>query len=203
MIVGILLAGGQSARMGRDKAALSLPPGARDEARATLGAHAVTTLRAVCWRVVCVGHGRGVPDDVPRIGDPGDGPLVALAHACESALVGTEATVFVALPVDMPDVDAALLQRLLAARSKRDARAACLALDDIGSTTVEGRAEPLPLVISKEGARALRDAVEAGERRFGDAVRALSPALVRVAKLPENLNEPADFDAWAKGRSGR
>lgn len=196
MIVGVLIAGGKSARMGRDKAALSLPSGDS----ATLGAHAVATLRAVCWRVVCVGHGRGVPDDVPRIDDPGDGPLVALTHACESPLVGDEATVFVALPVDMPDVDAALLQRLLNARGKRDARAACLALDDDDE---QRRAEPLPLVLSKEGARALREAVERGERRFGDAVRALKPALVGVAELPKNLNEPADFEAWTKGRSGR
>lgn len=220
MITGILLAGGKSARMGRDKGALMIGAGGadgagrardgrdgRDDASAavgaTLGARAAATLRAVCWRVVCVGHGRGVPDDVPRIDDPGDGPLVALAHASASAIVGAETTVLIALPVDMPDVDAALLQRLLVARAKRDARAACLALDDIGAQPEEARAEPLPLVLSKDGARALRDAVASGERRFGDAVRALAPALVRVAKLPENLNERADFDAWIKARSGR
>jgi molybdopterin-guanine dinucleotide biosynthesis protein A len=205
MIAGILLAGGKSARMGRDKAAL-VARGAATGTQTTLGAHAVATLRAVCWRVVCVGHGRGVPDDVPRIDDPGDGPLVALTHAIDSALIGAEASMFVVLPVDMPSVDAPLLQRLLNARAKRDARAACLALDDIGvpgASDDERRAEPLPLVLSKAGAVALRDAVAHGERRFGDAVRALAPALVRVAKMPENLNEPADFDAWSKGRPGR
>jgi molybdopterin-guanine dinucleotide biosynthesis protein A len=194
VILGILLAGGKSARMGSDKALLVLHG-------ETLGAHAVRVLRGVCDEVVCAGHGRGVPDDVARILDAGAGPLVALAGVA-SMRAGPVAAApmpltFVALPVDMPGVDATHLARLLAARGS--AAAACFLVD--------GTLEPLPTVFSHEAAFILADCVARGERRLVDGVRALAPALAPLpqheGKLLQNMNTPADLHAWSMRGAGR
>ena len=206
-VIGVLLAGGKSARMGEDKAALVLPGAIDGE---TLGARAVRVLRAVCDDVVCAGHGRGVPEDVVRIPDAGGGPLVALVGALAHALAAdalADAAWFVVLPVDMPGVDAALLARLLALRAASDgashgashgARAVCFA--------VEGVLEPLPLVLAAEALAPLASGVARGERRLGDAVRALAPATIALAgeeaDLLQNLNTPADLHAWPSRRAG-
>lgn len=189
-VVGVLLAGGASVRMGRDKGAIVVDG-------ETFGARAVRALRAACERVVCVGHGRGVPDDVDieRIHDPMDGPLVALATALETIA----ADVYVVMPVDMPDIDGALLQALAH-----------------NATAVVAIDEPMPVALRRTDAQAIVTAVQRGERRFGDAIRALSPAVVALpagrdghgehGKIPGNINDPAalaEWVEWVKARSGR
>jgi len=72
-VVGALLAGGESRRMGQDKSALLL------EGK-TLAERALATLAAVSDRQVILGHGRGCPPDVARLPDavPGQGPSEGL-----------------------------------------------------------------------------------------------------------------------------
>lgn len=183
MIVGVLLAGGKSERMGEDKGSLVLGTGE------TMGARALCVLRAVCDEVVCAGHGRGVPADVVRIDDSGNGPLVALAGTLAHVARSHPACAFVVLPVDMPGVDEDLLRRLLAVAE--GAVAACF--------TIEARVEPLPVVLAAAARAALVDAAARGERRLGEAVRALAPATVALSLAQawqlSNLNTRAEFDA--------
>lgn len=178
-VVGALLAGGESRRMGRDKSAIVV-------GGQTLAERALATLRSVSDRQVVLGHGRGCPDDVPRLPDAaaGEGPSAGLRALLHSGL----GDVYVVLPVDMPGVRPEHLTQLLAAGGQRDA--ACF--------TVAGELEPLPCVL------AARASPPAGERRLARLLAALSPALVPLpeteAALLRNLNNPEDLDA--EGRRG-
>ncbi|KGM53777.1 hypothetical protein N800_03260 [Lysobacter daejeonensis GH1-9] len=110
---GVLLAGGRSSRMGRDKAHLAW----RGQ---TLLAHACATLRtAGAANVIVSGHYpecAGIPD-----AEPGLGPLGGLASVVQAMPDG----VLVVVPVDMPLLTPALLQLL----ASQDATA-CVAYRD-------------------------------------------------------------------------
>ncbi|MGH8991628.1 MAG: molybdenum cofactor guanylyltransferase, partial [Acidimicrobiia bacterium] len=106
-VAGLLLTGGASRRMGRDKALLEV-------AGRGLAERGASVLAAVCDPVLEVGPGvSGLP--AVREEPPGEGPLAALgAGAAELSRRGHGGAVIV-LAVDMPFVGAALL-RLLADR---------------------------------------------------------------------------------------
>lgn len=101
MLTGIVLAGGRSSRMGRDKALLEI------DGRSLLD-RAIDLLHAAgAARVVVSGdrpsHG-GVPDAWPEAG-----PLGGIA----SVLPGCGDGAIVVVPVDMPELDAVSLRRLV------------------------------------------------------------------------------------------
>ena len=101
-IHGLILAGGRSQRMGRDKAMLDF--GGR-----SLLAHAVATLQAAgVTQVLVSGDRPGFNSQPDRI--PGQGPLGGLF----SVQPDPQADALLVLPVDMPWLDAALLQCLMA-----------------------------------------------------------------------------------------
>ena len=99
--VGVLLAGGLSSRMGRDKALL-------DWRGTPLIEHQLATLRAAGVDEVCVSGERpdyrGVADLAPQRGPLGGLTSVAAGVAGECDLL--------VIPVDMPRLSAALLRRL-------------------------------------------------------------------------------------------
>jgi molybdopterin-guanine dinucleotide biosynthesis protein A len=97
---GVLLTGGASRRMGRDKATLVV-------GGETLAARAARVLSAVCAAVIEVGDGEsGLPS--VREAPPGAGPLAALVAGADA--LGTFPVVLLAC--DMPFVDAPLLELL-------------------------------------------------------------------------------------------
>jgi molybdopterin-guanine dinucleotide biosynthesis protein A len=103
-IPGVLLTGGRSARMGRDKATIVV----RGE---TLAARAARVLRAVCAPCVEAGDGgSGLP--AVREEPPGSGPLAAFLAGVDA--LGATGPVFL-LAVDLPHVDERAV-RLLASR---------------------------------------------------------------------------------------
>ena len=109
----IVLCGGRSSRMGRDKAALPFGP-------ETLLARAVRIARSVADDVVVVGHTvQSMPDDVRVVNDPveGLGPLAGLATGL-ATMRGERALL---LACDMPLLAPALLHRLLALAGDADA----------------------------------------------------------------------------------
>lgn len=112
-VAGVILAGGQSKRMGRDKALLPLP----GNDRITFVEHLVTLLSGLCSEVVLVarngpqagelaGPGRRVVLDET----PGGGPLMGLY----SGLRAIEASHALVMAVDMPFVQPAVVSFLLA-----------------------------------------------------------------------------------------
>jgi molybdopterin-guanine dinucleotide biosynthesis protein A len=113
---GFVVAGGQSSRMGRDKARLAY----RDS---TLIEHAIRRAREATpdVRVLCGPKRRYEEFGVPVIEDPvcGVGPLAGLYAALLSASVDGRERIFW-LAVDLPLVTAALLQGLLAGLDRAD-----------------------------------------------------------------------------------
>ncbi len=197
-LVGAVLAGGASARMGRDKATLPVPgDGGAGE---TLGERAVRVLRACCADVVALGHARGIPDDVERIPDaalPAGAPA-GEAGACAGPVAGVLALLesgrgarYAVVAVDMPGIGPGHLARLVRALDEDDAgaRAACFVL--------AGRLEPLPVVIDAAAGDAVARLARAGERRLGAVLEALAPARVPVADRGafRNLNTVADLSS--------
>lgn len=173
---GIVLAGGRSSRMGRDKAALMLDG-------ATLLDRATALLRAAGAGQVHVSGARpgGIADAVD-----GRGPLGGLATVLRACPDGD----VLVLPVDMPGLTAADLASL------RDALAAAPAACFAG--------HPLPWAARVDDA--LRSRVDAllaaGPSRA--SLRALHRAIGGIERPTpatadlRNVNTPADWAAYAR-----
>lgn len=102
---GVVLAGGASRRMGRDKAVLVLTEGGE-----TLAAGAAGRLAAVCAEVLVADRGRGTVPGLPSLADgPGRGPAAGLLGAAHAR----PGTPLLALACDLPAVPVALLAGLL------------------------------------------------------------------------------------------
>jgi molybdopterin-guanine dinucleotide biosynthesis protein A len=108
-IVGVVLAGGRSTRMGRDKALLQL----RENEEHLLG-RTVELLQEVCGRAVVVG--RRVPG-YASVNDaaPDCGPVGGIATALEYC----EGAACLILSCDMPFMSKEILQRLIDHRNRR------------------------------------------------------------------------------------
>jgi molybdopterin-guanine dinucleotide biosynthesis protein A len=186
-MVGFVVAGGQSRRMGRDKALLPWNGG-------TLLDHAVGRLRAVCGEVrVLAGaearYGdRGLPVDVDTVAD--GGPLAGLATALSAAAPRA----VLLLGVDMPFVTVALLAHL------RDA----LAGWDAAVPVLAPGAEPLCAAYAATCSASVQAALASGQRKmtsFWPRVRVRSlgeedlAPFGPTARLFRNLNDPSEYDA--------
>ena len=186
-IVGFVVAGGQSRRMGRDKALLPWRNG-------TLLDHSITRLRAVCREVRVLSGGerryadRGLPVDVDEIAD--GGPLAALAAALAVAAPRS----VLLLGVDMPFVTVPLLVHLRDAAGGADAAVPVLAAG----------AEPLCAVYGATCGGAVQEALAAGSRKMTSfwprvRVRRLDEGELGrfgpLDRLFRNVNDPSEYDA--------
>jgi molybdopterin-guanine dinucleotide biosynthesis protein A len=103
--VGLVLAGGASRRMGRDKASLVLHG-------ETLAAGAARRLAAVCAEVAVADRGRGSVPGLPSVEDgPGRGPAAGLLGAARR----WPGRPLLALACDLPAVPVSLLAELAGA----------------------------------------------------------------------------------------
>jgi molybdenum cofactor guanylyltransferase len=181
---GLLLAGGSSRRMGRDKALV-------DWHGRPLALRATGVLRASCAEVmVASGDGRRLPFlGLPQVPDAvaGAGPLGGLLAGLERARHPLVAVV----AVDMPEASAAVL-RLLASRWCGEP--AVVPVDGAG-------AQPLHAVWSAGAAPALRAYLASGRRSVLGAVEDLGARLVPppawrdadpTGRFARNVNRPSD-----------
>lgn len=187
---GLVLCGGQSARMGRDKAQLEL-------AGRSLVARAADVLQRVCGEVwlACGSSARYAELGLPLALDslPGAGPLSGLHSGLERARTPWLAV----LACDMPGVEPEVFEALLAEAQRRDLDACLLA-------TAAGL-EPLCAVYHTACAGAAAAALAAGERKLtsfhtGFGSRALRIGALEALRLaPEgdeiarNLNTPQQY----------
>lgn len=190
-VAGLVLAGGRSSRMGRDKALLP-PPGG--DGGPTMLARAYGLLSAVTPRVwvSCV-------PERPYAGYPclfdGDGERGAGAGIL-AGLRAAEAERFTALlvlPCDLPFMDAPTLRRLLAAHG--DAPGDALAVVYLSAES--GFLEPLVAVYKTAAAPFFVKAAAAGKRSLFDVIppnrRLCLPYGANEARPFFNLNSPDDL----------
>jgi len=162
---GLVLAGGASRRMGRDKAQILFDS-------EPLVIRAVRTLARVCTDVV-VASGDGHRLDhlgVTQVADalPGAGPLAGIAAGLESARHDLVAVI----AVDMPAASPAVLA-FLAGLWQGEAAVV---------PVVAGRWEPLHAVWARSAAPGIVACLQAGERRVMDALATLGARLVGEAE---------------------
>jgi len=179
---GYLLAGGQSSRMGRDKALL--PFGSM-----TLAGHIATQIREAAGNVTLIGPPeRYAHLGFPVIPDaiPGCGPLGGLLTALRS----TAADWNLIVACDMPHLTAPFLVRLFEAAAE-GSNPDCVVAES------EGRRHPLCAVYHRRVLPAAESAINRKLFKMHDFIATLrteawpvlDPALLR------NVNTPADWEA--------
>ena len=161
MLLGAVLAGGRSSRMGRDKALLDF--GGRP-----LIEHAVALLRAVGAEPVIAGARADLSAFAPVLEDlhPGCGPLSGIEAALTDAQGrGAEQVLF--LPVDLPLLPPALPALLLERAALTGAVATV--------PTLLGRAQPLCSVLRTALLPAITAALESDDYRVMLPLKRLAP----------------------------
>jgi molybdopterin-guanine dinucleotide biosynthesis protein A len=187
---GLILAGGESARMGTDKGAL-LHDGH------TWAARAAAALDGLCDVVIVAGHGRGAPLHLRRVDDLEgvSGPVAGLGAGFAAARDGGAAGVVV-VPVDMPRLRLEPLAALWA-----QARVC----DDVTVFADVDGPQPLPAALSARGvdealrrialgARSLRAALDLG------AATALDAAPWKGALRSANSLKEMEFLSPSRGK---
>jgi molybdopterin-guanine dinucleotide biosynthesis protein A len=198
--VGVVLAGGASRRMGRDKALLALPRDLGEVWEESLPAAAARRLAAVCAAVVVADRGRRLLPGLPSLPDgAGRGPAAGILGAA-AAYPGRRLLV---LACDLPRVPDGLLADL----------AGPVAGDGNGVDWAvprwAGRVEPLCALYGPAALAALAARVERGlfalHELAGEpslAVRYLEgDALARFGPPEElflNLNTPEDWKRYGE-----
>lgn len=192
----VLLAGGRSTRMGRDKALLPLADGR------SLLAHQLALLRAAGAAEVLVSARteQNLPLDGARLVpdlQPDSGPLAGLAAALAAAAHDR----VLVLAIDLPQMPPEFLTRLVGKSTP-----ACGVVP-----TRDGRPEPLAAVYPRAAASVAAELLAAGELRAAEFARRLAAlGLVRWREVAPsealfftNWNTPADLvgDATAPSRS--
>ena len=183
--VGIVLAGGTSRRLGRDKATLVIEG-------ETLAARAARKLATACTEVAIADRGRCLIEELPSLADgPGEGPAAGILGAARAY----PGRVLLVLACDLPEVP----EPLLVALAQEHADWAVPRRGD--------RLEPLCALYGPAALAALADAVAAGDlaphhlaAAPGLALRFLDEDLLARFGDPDrmflNLNDPADLARW-------
>jgi len=192
VVLGAVLCGGGSRRMGQDKALLSL-------AGKSLLARAAEVLAALGAPVVlaCGAEDRYAQLGLERVLDRGAdlGPLAGLEAALDRACHAGNGYICV-LACDMPRASARVFEQLLLRAEARGADACLLA-------TPAGL-EPLLAVYSTRCLDSVRRALDAGERRMDAFHRRFGALVIETldtqdlpeetpAEVARNLNTPAEF----------
>ena len=182
----LLLAGGESRRMGRDKATMEFEGRALWERQAEL-------LRALGPEKIFVSARTApawIPDDVELLLDdpPSRGPISGLAKAI-SAMSTTH---LIVLAVDMPFTTPAEFRRLLE-----------LVGDDFGVVpTIRDRAEPLAAIYPATAAADFQAALAGSDWSLQSVARKLAEGgkiklwAMLDANLYRSVNEPGDFQEF-------
>ena len=177
MMLGCVLAGGQSSRFGSDKALALL-------GQTTLLARAVGQLTPWCHKVVVVGRQTAPAPTLPDWPSPGMGPLAGVAAALRHAeklgfnAVLTIGVDSVGLPGDLPE-------RLGPAPADL-AEQPVIGLWAHRDQGVAGAARAVEAILAGPGRHSMRALAEA-----------LGARAVRIESHPANINTPEDLAEWA------
>lgn len=181
---GVVLAGGQSSRMGRDKALMEI------DGRTMLD-RAVELLRPHVREILVVGdpskyttsHGTVIPDEIP-----GQGPLGGLTTALKRARYVR----MLVIACDLPELNDRLLTRLKTALDERH---------DAAVPKHDGLIEPLAAAYHLRALEAFDQCLKERILKMSDALARVRSAWVEVSPGEEgwpstlfrNVNAPSDL----------
>jgi molybdopterin-guanine dinucleotide biosynthesis protein A len=171
LAAAFVLAGGQSRRMGHDKALLQL-------AGQPLIAHAITLLQIAGLSPEIAGARSDLSRFAPVIPDsnPDLGPLSGICNALES----TSARFSIFIPVDLPLLPPSLIAYLLFHAE--------IAASAVTLPSIRGVANPFPAVLDRSTLPILKSELKAGRRGCLAAFRAVETALGRpITSIPVEL----------------
>ncbi len=184
---GFVLTGGNSSRMGSDKALLTLG----DDRLVQLVA---TVLSTVVNPITLVGR----PDRYshlpwPCLPDlrPGLGPLAGL----ESALASTEAELNLVVACDMPGLEASWLRTLLEFAERSSAP--CVVTCDMA-----GKIHPLCAVYRRSCLPAIRRALNERRLKLTRLIEEVEAEYLQLDTALANVNTPADWAEWQGAHLG-
>ena len=187
----VILAGGHSRRMGRDKAALPAGDG-------TLIEHLARRLAAVVDETIVAGGSMRPPIEGARfVPDyhPGLGPLAGVLAGLTAA---RQPLVWV-VGCDLPDVEPALGRLLLALAGDYDAVVPRPEDQPEGVCALYVR-ELAPRIgaLLDAGVRSIKSLLDRSTVRYvaSDELRAVDPGL----RSFRNINTPADYEAWLRAQ---
>ena len=195
-IAGFILAGGESSRMGQDKAQLEI-------AGEPLILRTARLVKAVSsYDAVIIGSGARYLCDLDVVPDdwPGKGPLGGIA----TALRRSTADWNLILACDLPYLTQEWLAHLIE-RGRASSADALIPMNDRG-------AEPLCAMYHRRAAAQIRAALERGTRKVNEGLaglrierleRAEWKAFDSQGKLFKNMNSPADYEEVRTDFSGR
>jgi len=195
-IVGFILAGGESSRMGRDKALLEI-------GGVPLLVRTARLVESVVGTPAVIGNTDAYrPLDLRLIGDdwPGAGPLGAIA----TALRASSAPWSLVVACDLPYLTKEWL-KYLAARALASSADAVLPMNARG-------AEPLCAVYHKRSEAAIHAALAQGTRKVTDGLKNVRVETIEPAEwkafdseglLFKNMNSPEDYEEARAKLDGR
>lgn len=182
----IILAGGKSSRMGTDKAMLTV--GGRPMIER------VSKQLRGCFDEILVSS-----DDVDKFGflgfdvikdkDSGQGPLMGIASTLQASANDLNFVV----ACDIPDIDLALVQRMLDEAVKDD-------FEIVVPVVSDGKYEPLFAVYRKCALKVIDDVLESGGRRISDVFAYCKTKFIELdgADWLVNLNTLADYEEFTR-----
>lgn len=188
-MIGVVLAGGRSTRLGQDKVRLRLPGDGRDMLARTVDLLAACTggVAVSCRRSSDAGENGGlrvIPDEVEGLGPLG-GVWSALRALREPVL---------ALSCDLPFMDGATLRRLVAARNARPSGTVMTTFQQAET----GYIEALVAVYEPESLPFFEEARTRGLRQLNrvipEAAQVRIPYTRAEARPFFNINFPADLE---------
>lgn len=191
-LAGVVLAGGESRRMGRDKATLTVPGGST-----TLVEYVVDVLSQRCSPLyVVAAPGQPLPAlSVPILRDElrGLGPLPATGRGLRAAAQAGARWAFVSA-VDMPSLTADLIDELVRLAVETDAEVVM---------PWDGRSHYLAAVYRTDLADRIDDLVAAGQRRMSALIDASDSQQIVLADTGVLTNVNTESDLRAPARSAR
>jgi molybdopterin-guanine dinucleotide biosynthesis protein A len=186
-LYGLVLAGGESRRMGRDKATLAYRGLTQlTAAHALLGRHCVRTFVSVRQDQTAEPTRAALPTIVD--GPQGRGPIAGIA-AAQAAHPGVA---WLVVACDLPFIDDTTLERLVAARGRHPVTAY--------RSTHDGLPEPLCAIYEPETRGPILDAIAAGRfcpRKFVTALGVPLLAQPDPSSL-DNVNTPDEYAEAAR-----
>lgn len=183
-LLGVVLCGGRSKRMGRDKADLTTDSGS------TFLNLAYLRLNTLCENV-CLSESRDRDHDILRIADPpvSHGPISGIdASLCYAKLHGYDACVF--NPVDTPRLTIDAMKTLVEAFCSNPLQIVC-AVSDESVRYIEPLIAIYPVGVSD----AIHDAINCGHYRLQKVLATFTVTRVTLpADVCRNVNTPSDFN---------